>query len=88
VHHSGLQAAKERLGCHLCDRTFKHKYNRDCHVRRDHEGIMLKCEECSREFGVRESLNRHIKIVHEKQKPYTCPGEMSLLLGLVFVAEI
>ena len=30
--------------------------------------------ECAREFGVKESMMRHIQTIHQGIKPHKCPG--------------
>lgn len=49
-------------------------------------GQQFACDQCNQRFGRRSDRNRHIRVVHEKQRPFACPtchaafGERSNML--------
>ena len=58
--------------CKLCLKTFISAYLLVDHIKRDHEGRKdYKCHICSKEFGWRDVLKKHIKR-HEKIKDFVC----------------
>ena len=41
------------------------------------EKAAFKCTECSRVFGLKNNLKKHIEAVHEGKKPFVCPRKSS-----------
>ena len=41
------------------------------------EKAAFKCTECSRVFGLKTNLKKHIEAVHEGKKPFVCPRKSS-----------
>ena len=60
-------------------------FQRNLDVKIHIDGVHLKLKNfhchvvgCNKSFSVKSSLQRHIKIVHDKMKPYSCPDCDSL----------
>ena len=57
--------------CELCRKCFATVSGRNRH-RRLHEGERHACQVCTSLFNRKDSLNEHIKSVHQGEKPYPC----------------
>ena len=60
-----------RYQCELCDKSYKSKAKLRDHTDRYHEGKEFQqiCPLCK---GAFVNLKSHIRIVHEKKKPFGC----------------
>ena len=69
VSFYGIDGTKKT--CDICGKEFMKKPNRKIHNCNKN-----KCEQCGKYFSANSDLKRHVKIVHEKIKEFTCdiPG--------------
>lgn len=68
---AGATATPEELTCQYCNQTFQQKRQRAIHVRTHHERA-FPCEKCLALFKTKSDANRHLRIVHERLRPYSC----------------
>ena len=66
----------DNLSCHLCNKLFTTKENKNKHARTQHGnelGIGYTCEDCNRLFQSKIALKYHKEVVHEEEKhTYAC----------------
>ena len=74
VHKSAKHGVPMPFTCEICAKGFPSSTLVNYHVKKDHEKFRHKCPVCSREFGVKLSMKRHMETVHQGMKPYKCPG--------------
>ena len=67
-YHSDIKPVK-RFQCNLCEFTTELKINLEYHKNNRHFKLSEnKCDTCGRTFRMKTSLDRHIKVIHEKDK--------------------
>lgn len=54
--------------CDICKAEYSAKRNLDAHMKSKHENIRFKCDECDKIFVFNNSLVRHKKKIHNKNK--------------------
>lgn len=64
-------AAVQGIHCPYCKEVFDMKRTRDIHVRKMHEKS-FPCDKCPSLFKTRSDANRHMRIVHERIRPFSC----------------
>ena len=60
--------------CHICQKNFGQKRNRDRHIREVHKDSNYQCVQCKKTFNRKSEKERHIKDVHEPSKNFKCPN--------------
>ena len=69
-------------GKYLSSGIYVEKFENECdseyfvkseHIEAVLEGIKFQCPECGKEYKNRQTLNTHIKYVHEKVREFSCP---------------
>lgn len=69
MHKNGL---KKMHMCSVCGKLFPDRSNMRAHER-SHDGIkVLTCEVCNKKFANNFSLKKHIKAIHNKERPFIC----------------
>lgn len=60
--------------CYLCQsRTYNKITNVRAHVKAEHAGVSVQCEECERIFDSDVKLKRHMNTTHSKKNLFKCP---------------
>ena len=73
VHKFAKHGVPMPFSCEICAKGFPSSTLVNFHVKKDHDKVRHKCTVCSREFGVKSSMKRHMEMVHQCMKPYKCP---------------
>lgn len=63
------------FNCLNCEKFFKCKSYLNYHINRCHSDrprVRLPCKLCKKSFANKNGLKRHVKFVHQQQKPYSC----------------
>ena len=70
------------LNCTICGLNFEKRYKLNIHLKDVHKEKLLKkhknnfnsekCHTCKKSFSGKHQVTRHIKLVHEKVRPYKC----------------
>lgn len=64
--------AKYRYQCSLCSRWFEKRYQLNVH-HKTHSGVKsFKCTLCERRYTTQINLDRHIRIIHKRERQHTC----------------
>jgi len=58
--------------CCFCSKSFKTEKYLNFHIEGSHMSISFSCEICLKGFANRETLKRHIGVVHEIRKNFEC----------------
>ncbi len=59
--------------CDKCPKSYAVRSQLSEHIRVFHEGIMIKCAECDREFTNTNTMYKHKRVVHQNGgKPHKC----------------
>ena len=58
--------------CSQCQKSNAVRSQLTEHIRVFHEGIMIKCSECDREFTNTNTMYKHKRTVHSTGKPHKC----------------
>ena len=71
VEIEGMIHERKQHECSECGLTFRDIKTRDMHFRNAHTR-RYRCEHCDAAFKTRSDMNRHVRIVHEKQRNFPC----------------
>ncbi|XP_035829844.1 zinc finger protein 628-like [Aplysia californica] len=61
-----------QIQCGVCGEVFPNRTSRNCHYRTAHPDRILRCDQCTAQFGSAEELKRHLAY-HRKDKREQCP---------------
>ncbi len=70
-HEVVLKDGVVRYRCKLCDKDYATSSLLRYHDA-THSGVKVKCTECDSLFARMTTMKQHIKLVHQKHKPYIC----------------
>lgn len=63
---------KYRYQCLVCSRWFEKRYQLNAH-HKTHSGVKsFKCTVCDRRYTTQANLDRHIRIIHKRDRQHTC----------------
>ena len=61
---------EQRLGCHLCERTFRSRGHLNEHISGVHErAIVVPCPMCHKTFATRKRMRKHLINSHNVRPP-------------------
>jgi KRAB domain-containing zinc finger protein len=63
---------KYQYQCEKCSKVFRKHQHLKIHFDANHTDKIYKCKVCTKVFNYKSALDRHIKIIHEKQKNHIC----------------
>lgn len=63
---------KKNAVCPECEKQFSNSTFLTIHINNIHKGIKFKCEKCNMEFTQESNKKRHVKVVHDKIKNFSC----------------
>lgn len=64
--------AKYRYQCSVCSRWFEKRYQLNVH-HKTHNGVKsFKCSFCERCYISQTNLDRHVRVIHKKERQHTC----------------
>lgn len=64
--------AKFRYQCSLCSRWFEKRYQLNLHHKAHTGGKSLTCTLCERRYTNQTNLDRHIRVIHRRERQHTC----------------
>ena len=68
-HQENIHVKNRNINCNLCDFKTTQASNLTSHMKQRHSNEKgFKCDQCGRAFKVKMPLERHIRLVHEKDK--------------------
>lgn len=70
MHYSDKQAIS--YDCKFCDKQFVLPSTLDTHMKTHTEERNFACNECNDRFRSEKNLQKHINLVHRKNKPHAC----------------
>ena len=58
--------------CDTCGKKYWTAHNLTTHIESAHSNAIYPCEHCEKTFKVKNYLQTHVRIVHEKYRPHKC----------------
>lgn len=63
---------KYRYQCLVCSRWFEKRYQLNIHHKAHGGAKSLKCGLCERQYTTQTNLDRHIRVIHKRDRQHTC----------------
>ena len=63
---------EKKFNCQVCHRSYSYKYNLIQHKKVPDESKLFKCDVCLKVFSNQKDFNKHYRIIHTWEKPFTC----------------
>lgn len=69
---SKISKDKLNRSCNICSKVFKTEKFLQVHNSTHHKAQSHECSKCSKKFSFKQSLERHIKAIHEDKRDFKC----------------